>query len=168
MDVNDTTPREDYTIAGKTFSIPQPYTEGHTLTAGEASQLNQVLAENIRNNLAGRVKELVDGGTFDQDDAQLMVDTYFEEYEMGVRSGGGGRVVDPVRKEAMVITANLVKDAIKRKHGGLKGVKVKDINAKAASIIDNKDHPRHREIWDTAHQRVAAQRDLADLELDAA
>lgn len=166
MEYNDETPRENFTVAGHVLNIVQPYTEGHTVTAGEAQALNQILAENVRNNLAKKIKEMDEADAYDEDAAQLLVDEYVDEYEMGVRGGGGGgRTVDPVRKEAMAITVPLVKDAVKKKHGSLKGVKIKDINAKAASIIDNHEHPRHAEIWARAKERVEAQREIADLEL---
>ncbi len=44
------------TIQGANFNAPQPYDEGHVLTVNEASALNQVFAENLRNNFAARIK----------------------------------------------------------------------------------------------------------------
>jgi hypothetical protein len=52
---------EDVTIAGEVFKIDTPYTEGHTCTAGEASALNQVRHENLRNNFAKKVKDAKGG-----------------------------------------------------------------------------------------------------------
>src|SRR6516162_3885340 len=47
------------TIQGLQFDIKTPYKEGHMITAGEASQLNQVRMENIRNNFASVVRNAV-------------------------------------------------------------------------------------------------------------
>ena len=44
------------TIQGVEFTVASPYAEGHTITEAEAKALNQVRAENIRNNCAGLVK----------------------------------------------------------------------------------------------------------------
>jgi hypothetical protein len=48
---------EQITIAGQSFNVPIRYEEGHELTSGEASALNQTYHENIRNNLAKKAKE---------------------------------------------------------------------------------------------------------------
>lgn len=96
-------------ILGETFSIRQPYTEGHTLTAAEAKALNQVRAENIGNNLRGQVKEAQEsqntGGL-----ASLVAD-YDAKYEFTMGNvGGGTRVVrDPVEREARTIAREILK-----------------------------------------------------------
>src|SRR6266446_4903096 len=66
---------EQITIAAQTFNVPLRYEEGHELSAGEASALNQTYHENIRNNLAKKAKE----GTLTQAD----VDAYASEYQFG-------------------------------------------------------------------------------------
>src|SRR5687768_14778185 len=83
-------------IAGKSFRVPSPFTEGHVLTAGEASQLNQVFHENIRNNQAKKIKA---GGKSDEE-FQGEIDAYAQNYQFGVRTGGGGRTTDPVLRKA--------------------------------------------------------------------
>ena len=45
------------TIQGGQFQIPMPFSEGHTLNGPEASAMNQLFAENIRNNFAGKMKK---------------------------------------------------------------------------------------------------------------
>ena len=52
---------KEITIAGQTFAVLQPYAEGHTITEAEAKALNQVRAENVRNNMAGKVKAAAEG-----------------------------------------------------------------------------------------------------------
>lgn len=132
------TPRSDYTIAAKTFSIAQPYTAGATtLTDGEASALNQVLAENTRNNLAKQVKALVEAGTFDQTATQKLVDDYVGAYQFGVRTGGGGfRASDPLTSAKMDIARELVRDALKRGGHDLAKVSGKDISRLAKEAVD--------------------------------
>src|SRR5258705_1665321 len=99
-------PMEQITIAGSSFAVPVRHQEGHELTAGEASALNQTFHENIRNNLAKKAKE----GVLTQDE----VDTYANGYAFGVRTGGGGAPRDPVMSEALRIAKDQVKAARKQ------------------------------------------------------
>lgn len=46
-------------IKGYTFSLAAPYSEGHSLTAGEAQALNDLRTENIQNNFRTLVNEQV-------------------------------------------------------------------------------------------------------------
>src|SRR5690606_10051928 len=48
------------TIQGHEVSIPVRYAEGHSLNANEANALNQLMLENIRNNVAGKIKKAAD------------------------------------------------------------------------------------------------------------
>lgn len=140
---------EEITIAGQTFTVPSPYAEGHTLNAGEASALNQVLHENVRNNMAKRIKS---GGT------QTDVDEYIRTYQFGVRTGGGGRVGDPVRREEIVLAKQAVVRALRAK-----GKNIKDYSAKQLTEAAEKaaaSNPKFREL---AERRVAESRELADV-----
>lgn len=162
-EITDTTPREQYTIAEETFAIPQPYTAGHALTAGEASQLNQVFAENARNNFAKKVKDAKEAGTFDVQVFQGQLDDYLNEYEMGVRTGGG-RTGDPVRAEAMNIARDQVRKALIKKGHKLSDVPAKKISELAASFLSRGD-AKSEQIMAIARQRVEATKEIADLEL---
>ena len=51
MQFDTDTNRVAVTIAGAEFTVPAPFAEGHTLTAGEAAALNQLTRENVRNSL---------------------------------------------------------------------------------------------------------------------
>lgn len=153
------TPRETYTIAGESFKIAQPYKEGHSLTSGEASQLNQVFAENIRNNQAKKVTEHKDAGTFDPEVFQAQLDDYQESYEMGVRTGGG-RTGDPVMAEALSIARDAVRRAVVAAGIKLANVSAKQITEKAKEAIES--NPKILEI---ARTRVEAAKGIADLEL---
>lgn len=128
MQFDSNTPRTERSIGktdGPSFTVlvPQPYSAGpHELTAGEASALNQTIAENLSNNL--RTK-LVDGNPDEGDrqwtpeEAQALVDKYLEDYEIGVRRAGGGtaRVTDPVEREARKI-ARAKAVALVKENGG--------------------------------------------------
>lgn len=90
-------------IAGAEFTIPQPYTEGHAVTAGEARALNQLLAENVRNNMASKVKA-------NEVDAAAVLD-YATKYEFNVASMPKPKL-DPVEAEARKIAKAALKAEI--------------------------------------------------------
>lgn len=149
---------EQITIAGEVFSAPVRYEEGHELTAGEASALNQTFHENLRNNFAKKVKDAKESGSFDLDALQAEFDKYAEEYQFGVRTGGGGAPRDPVMAEAMNIAKQKVRTALK-----LKGVKVSDVQASAITEAAKAVLSKYPEIIELAKQRVAeAQAAAAD------
>lgn len=69
------------------FTIPRRFVAGHQLSAAEASALNQVLVENIRNNLIGRVAR-AEGGSptgvlslAEQELLQQQVTEYARQYQ---------------------------------------------------------------------------------------
>ncbi len=103
------------TIQGKTFSCPQPFAAGHVLNEAEASTLNQTFAENLRNNFGARMKKAAE----DKDNPQVLgqdeFDKYAAEYKFGVRVAGTRAPVDPIEREARVMAAKAVRDALKRK-----------------------------------------------------
>lgn len=135
MNITDTTPRTQRTIGGKTekgesFSfdvqVPQPFTAGpHELTEGEASALNQIVAENLSNNLRARLgagQTDADGkitGPHDAASAQALVDSYLADYNIGVRRAGSGerQVTDPVEREARKIAKAKAVALIKEQGG---------------------------------------------------
>ena len=108
------------TIQGVSATITAPYAEGHACTAAEASALNQVRAENIRNNKAKEVKELKE--QFGEDEAALtaavaeIVAAYDEAYEFTLASVGGGRSsMSPIEKEARSIARELISGQLREK-----------------------------------------------------
>lgn len=175
-EITDTTPRSSLTIAGQTFTVPQPYASGHVLNANEASALNQTYAENVRNNRANFVKEAVEKGDFDQDVAQGAIDDYCAGYEFGVRTGGG-RSSDPVMTEAMNISRDLVRKALVKQvaAGTLKDgegnlIKLSDvpaskISALAKGVLERNDE-KAKKILATARQRVEDANEIDDVEVD--
>lgn len=131
MQFNSETPRAEATISEHNFTVPQPFTEGHTCTANEAQALNQLLIENVRNNFAQQMKRAGEKGEAIPGQAEL--DAYVSEYQFGIRRSFTS---DPVRKEAIDIAINLVKQAINEQ-----GKKVKDFDAsiireKAEEVVD--------------------------------
>lgn len=149
---------EQITISGKVFNAPLRYEEGHELSAGEASALNQTYHENLRNNFAKRVKEAVENGGFDQDALQTEFDKYAQDYQFGVRSGGGGAPRDPVMAEAINIAKGKIREALKKK-----GQK-----ADAAAITEaaKKLVAKNPAIMDLARERVAQAQAAATADLD--
>lgn len=95
----DTSATLEITIQGKTFTIPHRYVAGVVeLTDGEAHALQQVYAENIRNNFAGQMKKAAEGEN-PTELGQSDLDEYVANYEFGIRSGGGGVARNPVEAE---------------------------------------------------------------------
>jgi len=143
---------EQITIAGHEFNVPVRYEEGHELTAGEASALNQTYHENIRNNLAKRAKE----GTLTQAD----VDAYENEYQFGIRAAGTGVTRDPVMSEAMRIAKKQIGELLKKSGKKASDYTTETINGAAKALL-GKDST----IMDLARQRVAEQQSLASADL---
>lgn len=118
------------TINKQQFNLPAPYAEGHQVTAGEASALNQLLVENVRNNITGKMKKIEEenekrkaaGQPELPQIGQAEIDAYVAEYKFGVRTGGS-TVRDPIEAEARRIAQSLVNDALKKN-----GKKIKDVS----------------------------------------
>lgn len=133
MQFTSDTRRVERTIGQKdgpnfTVNVPQPYSAGsHELTEGEANALNQTIAENLSNNLRAKLVEgkKVEGSDpvtyepYTAEEAQALVDSYLEDYEIGVRRAGDGtaRVTDPVEREARKIARQKAVELIKANGG---------------------------------------------------
>ena len=164
-DITSETPRTDITIATKVFSVPQPYAEGHVLSSGEASALNQTYAENLRNNFAKKVKEAVDAGTFDEDMIQSQLSDYATEYEFGVRVGGT-RSSDPVGSEALSIMKEQVRLALQRSGKKLKDYTTAQISGEAKRLLALGD-ANAEAVTALAKQRVESSNGLTNLQIDS-
>lgn len=115
MQFDTSTPRNSVTIQGAEFTIPAVFTPGHQLSEGEASQMNQLLAENVRNNFAGKMKARAEKGepAYTQED----LDAYVAEYEFGVRKAGTGEArLSPVEREARRIARDRISAALKSRN----------------------------------------------------
>ena len=148
---------EQITIAGKVFNAPLRYEEGHELTAGEASALNQTYHENLRNNFAKKVRDALDNGGFDQEALQTEFSAYAEEYNFGVRTGGGPRS-DPVMKKAMDMARTKLKERMKQK----------GIEADAAAVTEaaKKLIAKNPEFIELAKRLVEEEKAAAAIDLD--
>jgi hypothetical protein len=160
-------PHETITICGRAFTVPVPdrYVAGQTLelTEGEASSIRQTFCENVRNNLAGRMKKL-DG--FDTTLAETLVaewqtkvDAYASEYAFGVRAVGGGRVaVDPETRETLSLIRDAIRTELKRKYGPKHGRTSEQVNEAAQRVLDSPKSEKFRRI---AKQRLRQAADAA-------
>lgn len=148
---------EQITIAGEVFSAPVRYSEGHELTAGEASALNQTYHENLRNNFAKKVKEAKEAGSFDQAHFQSEFDGYAAEYQFGVRTGGGGGATrDPVMAEAMRIAKSNLTMLLKQNGEKISDYEASTITEAVKSLIETDPA-----ILELAKTRLEEQRTIA-------
>lgn len=102
-------PTKQKTIEGVAFEISQPYTEGHTLSAIEATVLNQTRSENIGNNVRKSLKEAIDAGKSPEELAALVA-AVDGSYVFNLRTASESRKMDPYEREAQTIARALVKD----------------------------------------------------------
>lgn len=116
------------TIQGFDFDVGRPYAVGHTVNENEANALNQTRAENIRNNLASRIKreaeirkvavpELdLDAGTGEDGSGPSLnaqAAEYIAAYEFGARQASTREPVDPVARMARKIAKEVIAEALK-------------------------------------------------------
>lgn len=140
--VNSDTPRTSFTISKLNFSIAEPFNEGDTITEGEASSLNQTLRENVRNNLASEIDEELEKAKKAGEEPNLValqarVDGYVKDYEFGVRTGGGGRISDPVEAKALEMARDKVRDKIKANPAlKITAFKAAEITAYARQVLE--------------------------------
>jgi len=165
------------TIQGLQFDIKTPYKEGHMITAGEASQLNQVRMENIRNNFASVVRNAVQDyrkangldeeaevplDQLDKDDLDEKLSQYDDSYIMGVRGGPTGPRTpqDPVLREANRIAMEKVKVALKKKNIAISSVSKESMDKYITGVLG-----KYPDIMNEAKRRVnaVAEVTLADL-----
>lgn len=164
---------KEITIAGSIFSVSQPYAEGHTITEAEAKALNQVRAENIRNNMASKVKAAVEGtakeGDPTADTIAAAVAEYDAAYVFTLASVGGGRKSsDPTEVEALRIARGTFADWAASKKLTVKAIKEKigdeAYDAKIAEIAERDDVVKEAKRRVKARQASAADA-MGDLDL---
>jgi hypothetical protein len=103
---------------GVTVEVSDPYAEGHSCSAAEAKALNQVRAENVRNNTRKAVMEVLDANGGDVSASQAAVQKIVAEYDAGYEFtlasvGGGGTRLDPLTKECRSIAREYIGVKIK-------------------------------------------------------
>jgi hypothetical protein len=154
----------DITINGVEFQLEVPYSEGHILSAAEASQLNQVYLENVGNNFRSRVKELLEAGSA-SDAIQAELDKYADTYEFGSRRVGSGtkRVADPVMREMRAMAKTKLVAFVKEKQG----VSWNDLSAdEREALLKRYIEKNDAALRPIAERRVADAKEVADLNLD--
>lgn len=154
------------TIQGHTFDATQPYAAGHAITEAEAKALNQVRAENLRNNFATKIKSA-------QGDAEALTEEqlatlraefaeYDAAYEFTLASvGGGKRETDPVQAEAKRIAKSIVTAKLKEKGKAVKDVDA-DVLANAIAKVAESEG-----VQKLAKKNVAERNKAAEMDLDA-
>lgn len=175
--ISDNTPYGDITIAGLPFQYPRPYEAGHTLTEGEASALNQVFGENLRNNYAQKIRGMLEehkkannipedeelsAGVLDKDTLDSEFAEYAAKYEFGVRQAGSGprAPADPVGKEAHRIAWDRIKAALQKK-----GIQINTVTKEQKDNLIQQALTKYPDIRETAEQYVNAKASIAMEEL---
>lgn len=164
---------KEITIAGQTFPVPQPYVAGAVITEAEAKALNQVFAENIRNNTASKVKAAIEGTAKEGEPTAATIAAFVAEYAGSyvftlASVGGGRKSSDPVEVEAMRIARNTFADWAASKKLTVKAVKEKigeeAYEAKIAEIAERDDTVKEAKRRVKARQ-AAAETAMGDLDL---
>ena len=153
------------TIKGQIFDVADDpsISPGVPLTEGMAATLQQTRRENIRNNMAKKVEEALNGsaelpqGKFDE--LQQLSAEYANKYEFGVRQPGSPRVTDPVEKEARRDVSEAIKAAYFRRHGDkLKG---ESLNEAVEQVMASPQADKYRErARERIREREAAGEDV--------
>jgi len=148
MQFDSSTPRNEITIQELPFTVPAPFKAGHQVNENEAAALNQILAENVRNNFAAKIKASKEKN--EAPPSQSDLDAYVSEYEFGVRRGG---TADPVMKEALALAKTAI--SAKLKAAG-KSVTAADLTALAEEAVD-----KHPQLLEKAAAIVASRKETA-------
>lgn len=161
--------KKEITIAGVTFAVLQPYVAGHTITEAEAKALNQVRAENIRNNCASKVKAATEGTAKEGEPTVETIEAYVAEYDAGYEFtlasvGGGKRPTDPVEVEAMRIARDQFSAFAASKKLTVKAIKEAKgeewVNSKLAELAERPENIKE------AKRRVDARNKSAEAALE--
>ena len=154
------------TIQGVLIEVAEPYAEGQTITEAEAKALNQVRAENIRNNRAKAVKELLDAANGDVSavaaQAQALVAEYESTYTFSMATAGGATAkVDPLTKECRSLARTWISNKLREKGITLKAYK----EANGEDAVENKvmELAEHPAIIEAAKKALKARANMADL-----
>lgn len=159
-------PKTSITIQGLTFDVDLPYAEGHTVNQFEANALNQTWAENIRNNFASKVSKVLEaveeqrgqGAELSEDELGILrgeFEKYAGEYKFQGRRGPGAPV-DPVKREAIKIARETLRQLLSSNNQSLKDLKEGEAERIVELLIEQKP-----EIMETARQRVEQLKSIA-------
>lgn len=157
------------TIQGLDFEASQPYAAGHTVTEAEAKALNQVRAENLRNNFAAKIKAAKGEAEALTDEQLLQLTSDFAAYDAAYQFtlasvGGGKRETDPVQAEAKKIAKAIVADKLKAAGKKLSDIDA-DVLAGAIAKVAESEGVQKAAKKAVADRQKAAETDLSDLGL---
>lgn len=132
MNRDETTPTRERVIQGEayeeagqpgfSFTIPQPFVSDDFTSvgarlgispAGLAVQTNQVLAENLGNNMAARIKKAVKDKT--DLPTQEDMDSLYSAYDFSGSRAGGAQFGSPYERHLWRLAANFIRKLIKAK-----------------------------------------------------
>jgi len=147
-------------------TVPQPFTEGHSLRQNEAEALNSHYAVCVRNAVQERLKKLaedrgVEVSAIEDAEVQKIVDEVTASYDFG--AGGSGRGSDPVEREAVEIARESVRKAIRKKGQSPSQFSAKDITGKAKELMASEKYGEA--IRGQARQIVEQREDVADIDI---
>lgn len=155
----DLTNVTEITLQGHTVAVPVPFAEGYVLRENDANALNQVYAENIRNNIASQVRRTKEqeGRDLTTAEIQTALDEYVQTYDFGMRVAGSGprAPADPIEAEALRLAKEAVKTALRNRGVKLKEMEPGQINDLAQQVLG-----KNPQLRDTARANVEARKDL--------
>lgn len=158
------------TIQGYDFVATMPYLAGHVVSDAEAKALNQVRAENLRNNFASKIKAAkgeAEGLTEEQlAELTAAFAEYDATYEFTLASvGGGKRETDPVQAEAMRIAKSLIAAKLSKDKRTLKSVPA-DKLAEAIATVAAGEKVQKLAKKNVAERQAAAEAGLDGIDLE--
>ena len=149
-------------IQGQIFNIAAPYAEGHALNANEAAALNQLRAENIRNNFAARMKKAIEDKAPELGQPEL--DAYDATYQFGVRQAGK-LPQDPIEKEAYKLAEQAVINALKARGTKLKELPEGKLDELVLATLEKRPNFREQAAKVIAARKEAVAGAAVDVEL---
>lgn len=152
---------EQITIAGEIFSAPLRYTEGHVLTAEEATALNQTLHGSLRNNFMKVVKKAQENGGADVTALQAEFDKLAAEYVFG----GARRRVSSTRDPIMAEAINIAKSDLKVKLLE-KGINPSQVKPTALTDLARQAITKDPNYVERARRRIEEAKAAASADLD--
>lgn len=167
-------PATTITIQGLQFDVPAPYADGHVCDANEAIALNQVFAENIRNNFSARIKKLheklVEQNSGNKDvefpeDVKAELRTQLAEYSAEYKFNGRrmrAEPIDPVGKEALKIARDIVREHLKKKN-----VDIKSLDEGVFDDLVDQVMEKYPAVREEAAARIAKAKSVASSVLES-
>jgi ABC-type amino acid transport substrate-binding protein len=142
------------TIAGIAFQAPLRFTEGHVLSANEASALNSLLHREVGAKIKTQIEKLrKNGEEINVQAFQNILEDLSASHDFTTRSANS---FDPIQREAFKILRPLVLNALKKKNIDIKTLpegKLEELLVQALA--------KRPDIYDEAKRRANAIKDFA-------